>query len=268
MTTTIDFNSLEASQGPRVVLMPSTQVGQSTVGGVFDDFSAFSSVYVTADASCIIGNQGQPSLTVTVEHSDDNSSWSTAATLGYGPDGKQSALVSSPKQYFRVTAAPGGSSVWQVVSVTAAPTYLDAAGGGGGGSQLVTEGGYYSGDPVAAGQRPPWNIHDAGDAVLDTTNTIEPVAPKDGLYAISAEVVVVGATVAGDCNASLIFDYGNDGAIVVAAGVQDSLGNTFIFVSGSYVLAAAEKIRLTVTTDADADTVELRNALVSRVGPA
>ncbi len=138
MTTTIDFNSLQAAQGPRVVLMPSTHVGQATVGGVFDDFSAFASVYVTAEANLVNGNRGQPSLTITVEHSDDAMSWSTAATIGYGPDGKHSALVSSPKRYFRVTAAPGGSSVWQVVSVTAAPTYLDPAGGGGGAISVAT----------------------------------------------------------------------------------------------------------------------------------
>lgn len=137
MTTTIDFDALQAAQGPKVILVPSTTVSQAGGGDVFTDFSVFSRVYVTAKASLRVGNRGQPSLTILVEHSDDGESWSTAATLSYGPDGARSASVSSPKEFFRVSWSVGGSSEWQIVSVEAAPTYLDAPASPGG-SQPVS----------------------------------------------------------------------------------------------------------------------------------
>jgi hypothetical protein len=140
-----------------------------------------------------------------------------------------------------------------------------SGGGGGGGATLVTESAYYSGGQVAAGNRPPWSILDSGTDVLDRTNPLQPLARKDGLYIISAEVVVENATLA-ECD--LIFDYAGVAAVIRGYGVSDSGIGFSALVSGSYVLTAGQAIRLTVTTDAGATTVELRNALVSRIGLA
>lgn len=137
MTTTVDFDALQAAQGVKVTLMENEQAGPLVTGTDYADFSDFASVELRVDARLLNGNRGTPALTVTVQHSDDGDSWSTAHTFtfGVGGDGVQTASVSSPKAHFRATAV-ASLSEWLVRFVTAAPGFLDPpSGDSSGGSQ-------------------------------------------------------------------------------------------------------------------------------------
>lgn len=135
MTTTVDFDALQAARGPRVTLLLNQDVDRSGVGGDFADFSPFESVYLEASAIRRVDPEAAGTLTLTVQHSDDGESWVTAHEFDFVQDGRLAFLVASPKAHWRASWTVGGHSEWRVQQVVATPTTIDASGGGGGGSQ-------------------------------------------------------------------------------------------------------------------------------------
>lgn len=195
--TVVDFDELQAVQGPRVLLLANTRVGPIVTGTGYSDFSGFLSVYLTARVQ-VVRSDGAPSLTVTVEHSDDGNSWSAAETFTFTRDGSQSALLSSPKAHVRASAVGAGSE-WYVVSVAASPTYLDESGGGlpAGGmtGQVLTKASNADGDAdweAGGGGSQPFGFHKL-DVAFDTPDLnagVEVFTPAVGELLVSCRIVV------------------------------------------------------------------------------
>lgn len=131
MTVTLDFSALESAIGPRVQLLPGTTTDRAGTGTDYADFSDFAAVYLRARAVLrATKDYNAAQLVLTVEHSDNGISWSTAHAFTFTRDGDQAFALDSPKAHMRVTWTVAGSSEWYVPEVTAAPTIADAAGGG------------------------------------------------------------------------------------------------------------------------------------------
>src|SRR4051812_1844918 len=112
----IDIASTEETLGPKFNLLSSQFVNgdDSSASGTsasYSGFSAFSSVYFVVNVALRQGFRGTP-LTVTIEHSDEGSSWSTAHTFSFSAEAKTSVAVAYPKDFVRVVWSSGHGSEW------------------------------------------------------------------------------------------------------------------------------------------------------------
>jgi hypothetical protein len=147
---TIDIAALEA-EGPRVQLLSQpTRVSDDGTGDPFIGFAGLSRL--TAQIEVRRVSRTRPvTLTVLVEHSDDGSSWSTAASHTFDGPETVSASVSSPKDRLRVRwslSSPLPPDEPAVIgSVSLVPGFLDEGGGGSFNGGTITQ-------PVVIDTRP------------------------------------------------------------------------------------------------------------------
>ena len=131
MATAIDLTALAAADGPKVTLQGALQVGEGGTGTAYSGFDDVSAVFIEVKVALIRAVRGAPGMTLLIESSTDGNSWSTAETFTFGYDGTQTVTLESPADYLRVRWTTSSKSEWYIDHVTAAPTYLEAAGGGG-----------------------------------------------------------------------------------------------------------------------------------------
>jgi hypothetical protein len=115
--TAIDATALEAL-GHSVVLPAAHDPG----AGAALQFSNLGRLRLTASANILAEHPApvSPTQTVTVQHSDDGTSWSTLSTFSFTDDGDTSAIVEKPKAYLRISWAVG-TGTWAPPVVEAQP---------------------------------------------------------------------------------------------------------------------------------------------------
>jgi hypothetical protein len=152
---------------------------------------------------------------------------------------------------------------------------IGEGGGGGGGESLVTESGYYSGDPVTIENggygHLVWNVYDDGDEVLDTTDTEHPVVLKAGLFIINLQVNVLALASTGSMQGELLLDYTGDAVELNGSAARGgSAFKPILAMGGSWKLDAGMSILMSVYNNDGASSQQflLKNATVSRIGPA
>lgn len=134
MTVEIDFDALQADSGPEITLAENVHVQKAVTLEARSGFSDVGGVMLVAYVTLVRGNRN-PSVTITVEGSDDGSSWSTVHSWQFTNSDKAIFRQDSPTDYLRVVCTPGGGLREAIVgSVTAVPLFLDATSSGGGGN--------------------------------------------------------------------------------------------------------------------------------------
>lgn len=125
--SSVDLERLEALSNPSVLLVD-TQAVAGSASAATSGFADAASVYVKVIARKRSSRGVTPSLVVTVEHSDDGVSWSSAASaVAFAVSGSETVLVDAPKDFLRLVWASVGS--WSVTGV-ASPLLSAPAGGG------------------------------------------------------------------------------------------------------------------------------------------
>lgn len=121
----VDFDVLQAAAGPFVSLLGKTNALTAGTGDTYTGFDVLDRVEVKIDVARLTGERS-PSLTVIVEHSDDGSNWSTAATQTFTRDGSYEATVESPQAQWRARwTVSGGMRECVIRSVTVVPGTFD-----------------------------------------------------------------------------------------------------------------------------------------------
>lgn len=146
---------------------------------------------------------GNETVTVTVQHSDDDAIWVDADAHEFDNDDEVTITLTSPKAYVRVSWALAGDNPQPILTATAvaAGKSQDQIGAPGGGSQPPDPSAFEKlshTTTVPDGVETPlgWS-HDGGQHLLDLTDPLAPLFVAAGLYAVTAIVNLVGAPVAG-----------------------------------------------------------------------
>jgi len=131
MSFPVDFDALQVDTGPSVSILNTTTVTSAGTGDVYTGFAALDRLIVEIDVSRLIGKR-EPSLTVTVEQSNNGDIWETVTTNTFTKDGKHQLAVDAPKDQWRVSwTIAGGVRQCVIRSVSIVPGIFDEPGGSG-----------------------------------------------------------------------------------------------------------------------------------------